>query len=220
MFKNGFNVTPLILLSSFFVTSLVLANVLASKICEFWFFIFPAGTVAYCITFLCTDLITEFYGREIGNKVVLIGFLCNILMLILVTTAIHMPIASFQKTYQKIYVQVLSQSYRIVLASMIAYLVSQLHDVHAFYKFGKLTKGKYLWFRNNVSTCISQFIDTCTFTIIAFIGVVPIEALISMMLTQYTLKVIIALCDTPFCYLGRYIMRKIGMKTIWETTIH
>lgn len=85
------------------------------------------------------------------------------------------------------------------MASMIAYLISQTNDVYLFAFFGKITKGKHKWLRNNLSTMTSQLIDTVIFITIAFWGIVP--NLLIMIVSQYILKLIIALCDTPFFYI-------------------
>jgi len=90
---------------------------------------------------------------------------------------------------------------RLVLASMIAYLVSQHHDVASFQFWRRKTGGKYLWLRNNASTMVSQALDTGIFITIAFWGTVPGDVLLNMLLTQYLIKLAIAAADTPFCYL-------------------
>jgi len=81
---------------------------------------------------------------------------------------------------------------------MTAYLISQHHDVWAFHFWRDKTKGKYLWMRNNASTMVSQLLDTSIFIVLAFYGNAPILTMIG---SQYLIKVLIALCDTPFCYI-------------------
>ncbi|MEM4576285.1 MAG: queuosine precursor transporter [Candidatus Nezhaarchaeales archaeon] len=205
-----------IILTSTFTAALVVANIAASKIVQFWWLTFPAGTLAYCITFLCTDLYTEFFGKRETQFVVLAGFVANILMTVLIQASIIAPIAQFQESYQEIYGRVLGSTWRIVLASMVAYIISQSHDVWAFHFWGKLTKGKHLWIRNNASTMVSQAMDTLIFTFIAFWGVIDIASLFSMAFTLYIVKWVVAVLDTPFCYLGVYLIRRLtGMKPIW-----
>ncbi|RLF09887.1 MAG: VUT family protein [Thermoprotei archaeon] len=205
-----------VVLTSLFVSSLVVANIAASKLVQFWQLIFPAGTLAYCITFLCTDLYAEFFGRRETEVVVLSGFAASILMVVLLRLSIAAPIAPFQSSYQEVYASVLGSTERIVLASMAAYLVAQSHDVWAFHFWGRLTKGKHLWLRNNASTMVSQLLDTVVFTLIAFWGYTPLQALLNMVIALYLVKWFIALCDTPFCYIGVYAVRRaVGLKPIW-----
>jgi len=95
---------------------------------------------------------------------------------------------------------------RILLASLSAFIISQFIDVYAFDKIKrKLPENKFLWIRNNVSTIISQAIDTSIFVPIAFYGVVSNEILLGLMLSTYAIKVIVALLDTPFIYLAKKI---------------
>ncbi len=206
-----------LLLTSIFVTGLVIANLTASKVIYAFGLTWPAGTLAYAITFLMTDILGDVFGKDYAERVVIIGFICNVIMAVLVWAAVNAPIAPFQKGYQAIYARVLGQAPNIVAASMIAYLISQTHDVYAFHFWKRLTRGRYLLLRNNASTIVSQFIDTCTFTFFAFYALpiliwgqpwIELSDLWNVVIGQYVIKVIIALCDTPFCYLGVYLVRK------------
>ncbi|MCF8309137.1 MAG: queuosine precursor transporter, partial [Bacteroidales bacterium] len=94
-------------------------------------------------------------------------------------------------------------------ASLSAYLVSQRHDVWAYHYWRKkFTSSKSIWIRNNLSTMVSQFLDSLVFTSIAFIGVYPPEILLEILLTTYFLKWIVAAADTPFIYLASLIKSK------------
>jgi len=91
---------------------------------------------------------------------------------------------------------------RILLASLTAFIISQLIDVYVFDKIKqKLPDNKFLWIRNNLSTIFSQAVDTVIFVPIAFIGVVSTEVLFGIMLSTYLIKVLVAALDTPFIYL-------------------
>ncbi|MFA7371624.1 MAG: queuosine precursor transporter, partial [Sphaerochaetaceae bacterium] len=93
---------------------------------------------------------------------------------------------------------------RIALASLVAYLVSQLHDVFAYeYWRQRRPQTRWLWLRNNASTMVSQLIDTLIFTTIAFVGIYPWEVLWQIMVTTYLLKWVVAALDTPFIYLAQ-----------------
>jgi len=190
----------LAVLATLFVTCLLVANIIAVKLIFIGGWVVPAGVIAYPLTFLFTDVITELYGRRIASRVVWLGFGANILMVILVFGGGLLPPAPFWED-QPAYESILGMVPRIVLASMIAYLISQHHDVFAFHFWRKKTKARFLWLRNNASTMVSQALDTGVFITIAFWGIVPTGVLANMLLTQYIIKLAIAAADTPFCYI-------------------
>ena len=121
-------------------------------------------------------------------------------MVILVFAGGLLPPAPFWEG-QSAYESILGMVPRITLASMIAYLVSQHHDVFAFHFWRQKTKARFLWLRNNASTMVSQVLDTGVFIPIAFWGTVPTGILVDMLLSQYIIKLAIAAGDTPFCYM-------------------
>lgn len=193
------NNKKLIYLNSLFIMSLIIANITAGKIISIFGLIVPSAVVAYAITFLCTDVIGELYGKEEANSTVKLGFVIQIISMILIFLAILLPPAPFMREFNVSFKMVLGQSFRTIIASLIAYMISQANDVFIFHKLKEKTNGKYKWLRNNVSTILSQTIDTSIFITIAFYGVVP--NLLALVFGQLTIKVILALLDTPFFYL-------------------
>lgn len=186
------------LLNCLFVVSLIVANVVASKIVSFWGLVVPAAIVAYPVTFLITDVIGEIWGKEEANRTVKIGFVCQLFSLLLIGLAILLPVAPFANN-QVEFKSILGQSFRCVTASLVAYLCSQSWDVFVFHKLKNINGEKHKWIRNNLSTMTSQIIDTAIFITIAFIGSVP--NIFTMIISQYVIKVVYALLDTPFFYI-------------------
>ena len=197
----------LVVLATLFATCLIVANIIAVKLVAIGGWVVPAGVIAYPLTFLFTDMIAELYGRKIASQVVWMGFGVSILMALLVYFGGLLPSAPIWEG-QPAYETILSMVPRITLASMIAYLVSQHHDVFAFHFWRQKTKGRFLWLRNNASTMVSQVLDTGIFITIAFWGTVPTGILINMLLSQYVIKLVIAVFDTPFCYLLVGLLRE------------
>lgn len=187
-----------------FGAMVVIANILANKIVTFFLWTAPAGVIVYSTTFLLTDMLSEFYGKKTAKQAIWVGFFANLVLVVSVLIAITWPSADFW-TNQEAFESILGNTWRIVLASFIAYIVSQNHDVWAFHFWKKKTNGKYLWLRNNFSTIVSQFIDTVVFVFIAFYGLFPIG---HMIVGLFIIKVILALVDTPFIYLVRYFYNK------------
>lgn len=196
----------LVVLATLFITCLLVANIIAVKLVSIGGWIVPAGIIAYPLTFLFTDVIAELYGRQVASRVVWVGFGANVLMVILVFGGRLLPSAPFWEG-QPAYQSILGTVPRIVLASMIAYLISQHHDVFAFHFWRQKTKARFLWLRNNASTMVSQALDTGIFITIAFWGTVPDGTLLNMLRSQYVIKLAIAAADTPFCYLLVRVLR-------------
>ncbi|MFV9511520.1 queuosine precursor transporter [Tepidibacillus sp. LV47] len=204
------------MLSGLFIGLLVIANIIATKIITIsiagYSFFVPAAVLAYALTFTITDIISEIWGKEKTNWLVLVGFITSVVSAALIKLAIVLPNAPFWQA-QKAFETILGANLRITLAGMIAYIISQYHDVWSFHYLRNKTQGKKLWLRNNVSTAISQFLDTTIFITIAFYGVIPNIG--TMILSQYAVKLLIALMDTPIVYLMVYIINKNIKKTLW-----
>ena len=130
--------------------------------------------------------------------------ICQIISLILISLAILLPIAPFADN-QSEFKSILGSSLRVVCASLISYVCSQSWDVWVFHKIrdmyiskhGSTKGGRWIW--NNASTMTSQIIDTAIFITLAFWGKVP--NIFTMIVSQYVIKFIYALCDTPFFYI-------------------
>jgi uncharacterized integral membrane protein (TIGR00697 family) len=195
MKKTAENLT---LLKCIFVTTLIVANIAAAKVVTFWGLVVPAAIVAYPLTFLMTDVIGEIWGKEEANRTVKLGFVCQLISLILIGLAIVLPVADFANN-QAEFKSILGQSFRVAFASIVAYLVAQFNDVYIFHKLKNKHNGKHKWIRNNVSTMTSQLLDTAIFITIAFIGTVP--NIFVMIISQYAVKLVYAILDTPFFYL-------------------
>lgn len=195
--------TLYIFLASAFVAGLVTANVVAGKIIDLWGVFVPAGVLAYSITFAITDTLAEVWGRERAQTLVNAGFAVLLLTWGLIALAIHLPPAPFWQN-QEAFTAVLGPTNRILLGSIVAYGVSQTLDVWIFHRIKVLLASRHLWLRNNVSTLLSQTVDTILFITIAFYGQFP---LLPLIMGQLTVKYAIAVLDTPVVYGLVYLVR-------------
>ncbi|MHC1755657.1 MAG: queuosine precursor transporter [Methanosarcina sp.] len=192
------------LLLTVFISSLLLGNLLGSKLIEIFGIVTSVGLFGYPPTFLITDIVEEVRGREVTKVFVHAGFLSLCIAVIFVFVSTGLPPSSLYP-HSEAYNSVFSNSLRIILASMLAFIISQYHDLWAFNFWKQKTNGRYLWLRNNLSTIVSQLLDSIVFMFIAFYHATPEMNSISvfyMILPLWTLKVIFALLDTPFVYLG------------------
>jgi len=198
-----------LLLSSIFLTSLVVGNIIGTtKFVNVFGLTVPAGTLAYPFTFLATDLICELYGKKRAQVLVWVGFAMNFFMLGLMMLGHYLKDASgvsgATSTFESVYGFMIGN----VIASMFAYLVAQSVDVKLFHFWKDLTKGKHLWLRNNLSTVVSQLVDTTAILSVLYIAnnlgdsIRTISDLISLIIASYLFKFFIALLDTPLFYIG------------------
>lgn len=189
---------------------IVMANIFGGKIVVFGPFTVPAGVIVFSMTFFITDIISEKFGKKYAYKAVWAGFFASLALIISIFIVINWQPAPYAVEISEMFSKVLGLAPRIIIASFIAYLFSQNHDVWAYHFWKKKTKGKHLWLRNNASTIVSQFFDSVIFIFIAFYGVFPVWPLI---LGMWAVKIIIALIDTPFMYVTVWIMDKIKPKS-------
>lgn len=191
------------LLLGLFVAAIIAANMIGTKVAHV-FFDFSVGIFAFPLTFLITDIIEEVHGKKKTKEFVYIAFVCLVFVLAITAFAVKVPFAE-RSFVQENYTQVFGTTMRIFIASIIAFFIGQMHDVWAFNFWKQKTKGKYLWLRNNLSTIVSQLIDTVIFMFIAFYGVSPkftISYLFVLIIPYWLIKVGAALLDSPFVYLG------------------
>ena len=201
-----------LLLAGLFVAFLIVCNLIANKFVtvDLGFlgfknpFILSAGVLPYPVTFLITDVLSEFYGKKRTNQVIITGFVASffilgVLLLRSLFNSIHgSPVND--ETYNAVF----KNSWRVIGGSMVAYLSAQFVDVKLFHFWKDLTKGKHLWLRNNGSTILSQFIDTLLVVSVLFVGVRSFEEIRSMVFDGWLFKAMVALLDTPVFYLLVY----------------
>ena len=191
----------LLFLTGVFCSLIVLSNVIASKLVNVGPLIVPLAVFFYPFTFAVTDIISEVYGKRASKSVVWAGFISNtILLLVSWFVVMYPPAPVFDKN--EAFVKVFGNVPRLILASVLAYLCSQLHDVWAFHFWKKVTSGLYLALRSVFSTALSQLLDTLIFIFVAFVGTVPPDVLRRMILSQYAVKFVLTFVALPMVYLG------------------
>lgn len=193
---------------------------------EFSFPLFVAiGVLPYPLTFLCTDFISELYGRRRANFVVFVGFLINLWVVFILWLGSVLPpapdpsLAELREAGERLplFFEIKIAAFGAVAASMIAYLAAQLTDVHVFHFWKRLTRGKHLWLRNNGSTLVSQMVDTTAVILIThfYAGLLPVDEsralwpqLVFFIMSGYAFKAFAALVDTgPFYWGTRALSR-------------
>ena len=191
--------------------SVIVANIQVIQTVELFGLVATLGNIVYASSFLVTDILSENYGKAEAKKAVWIGFFSLISMTLLMNLALaFQPLQGdeFATATHEATATIFGLMPRIAIASLAAYLLSQRHDVWAFHFWKKrFAHDHQLWIRNNLSTMVSQLIDSSVFVLIAFYGVFEIPMLFEIFLTTYFLKFIVAAADTPFVYWGKKIFK-------------
>jgi hypothetical protein len=218
-----------IILAGLFLGTLAMLNILGiSRYIHFTINVFNlkipvmlfVGILPYPITFLCTDFISELYGKHRANVVVWIGLILNLWVLFILWLGGILPpvpdmipetgLPAFDEPSRAFY-HIRKLTFGATAASMIAYLTAQFVDVHVYHFFRKLTKGKHLWLRNNASTLTSQMVDSVSVVLITYyyanaIHISPertvVQTLTIFILSSYLFKMVAALLDTIPFYIG------------------
>lgn len=231
-----------IILSGFFLGTLAILNILGiSRQIDLSFNIFGAsipfvvfiGVLPYPLTFLCTDFISELYGRERANMVVWVGLFINIWVLFILWLGGKLPPArepiilenidnlnqldDALKANGYVFFMIRTWTFGATIASMLAYLTAQFVDVYIFHALRKITKGRHLWLRNNGSTLTSQLVDSIAVVTITYYfadaihitpGVTVFGTLVTLILSNYVFKMVSALIDTIPFYFGVKILSR------------
>lgn len=211
--------TLYLILSSLFITSLVTSNLIFQKFFTWspfgiYNFELSVGIIAYPITFLVTDIISEVYGKKRANRLVKAGVVASAFALLIVIVSTSASATSWSPINDATFKKVFGFTFVAVGASLAAYLLAQFLDVQIFHFWKKLTKGKHLWLRNNFSTFTSQLFDTATvLLLLCTFGIIEWKMFGLLLLNGYLFKVLFALFDTPVIYASVYFIRKyFGLK--------
>ena len=191
----------------FAVFGTLLGNIAVCKCVDIFGFSTTAGNVLYASTFLVTDILSEKYGKKDAARAVAYSF--SIMVLWMLGTQLILLFTPNANDYISESLNVVFGLVpRITIASLIGFVCSQNFDVFLYHFIWSKTgnNSDKLWLRNNGSTLTSQAVDTVIFTTLAFWGVYPVNVFLSIMLTTYLFKAVVALLDTPFIYLARRIV--------------
>ncbi|MEH6569488.1 MAG: queuosine precursor transporter [Halioglobus sp.] len=225
-----------LVLAGTFLCAMTLLNVIGiTRFIQLGPMALAVGVLPYPITFLCTDLICELYGKARANFLVSVGLGLNFFILFILflgdafpavpagsmppwqvlqlAAPVALPNGDVVKDSVGLYQLIYATTSGAVFASMLAYIAAQYCDVQLFHFWKRVTKGKHLWIRNNFSTLMSQMVDsvmviTVTFGAAFYRGEMTFQVLLVLIGSNYLFKATVALLDTGPFYLAVYKLRK------------
>ena len=204
-------------LAAIFIAALVVCNLIANKFITidlgFKTFVISAGVLPYPITFLITDILSEIYGKKKTARIVWAGFGASLFVLGVLLLAQQFTAIEGSPVDDDTFNKVFGNSWRVIFASMTAYLCAQLIDVRIYHFWKEKTAGKHLWLRNNFSTIFSQLVDTTLVVCVLFLGLRSHSEILQFILDGWLFKMLCAFIDTPLLYASTSLIRKkLGLK--------
>jgi uncharacterized integral membrane protein (TIGR00697 family) len=205
-------------LAGMFITCLLVGDIIGGKLYQVEVgslaLTISVGMIPFPIVFLLTDLLNEFYGARATRFVTLVGFAMAWLTILILQAAVQVPWAPFTSAADWAGVRpdsfdnIFASSTRILIASTFAYLLAQLVDIGIFHLIKKRTNNRLLWLRATGSTVVSQGIDTVVIQVLAWYGLMPVTSIVSIIVTSYLVKIVIAIGLTPLIYAGHAVVER------------
>ncbi len=187
-------------LSIVFISCILISNVVASRTFELFGFQLPSSTILFPISFILGDVLTELYGFKNSLKVFLLGFICNIFMVVTFTIINILPIPETLQSAEA-FKTVLSYTPRVLIGSLTGFLLGNIVNSSLMILFKKLTKQRFLWIRTILSTIVGEIIDTFCFIFIAFVGILPLKTMLLSVFITSLVKIVYEIMFTPIVYL-------------------
>ena len=202
-FKNRVSKDSLlVVVTALFVTLYLVSNIMAVKVVSLaGLFYFDAGTITFPLAYMLGDVLTEIWGYRTARKVIWMTLACNVLMVVCTQLGVWMPSPDYLSTTEVAYNTIFDYVPRIVLGSLVGFLLGELSNSWVMARLKKVTKGRHLWLRTIGSSMVGYLFDSVPFVLIGFAGVVSTHDLVMMMALQYLLKLAIeVLFGTPLAY--------------------
>ena len=190
----------LVFISSIFITCLITSNIIAVKIIKLGPLSLPAAIIIFPVSYIFGDVLTEVYGYSWARRIIWLGFFSNLIAVLAIWIAGLLPPHpewKFQEEYEKI----LGFTPRLLFASFLGYLLGEFSNSFTLAKMKILTKGRFLFSRTIGSTIIGQALDTFTFLLVAFTGVIPLGLILRTALYHWLFKVLYETLATPLTYM-------------------
>lgn len=212
--KRMSNQTALMVVSTLFVTLYLVSNIMAVKVISiFGLFYFDSGTITFPFAYMLGDVLTEIWGFREAKKVIWMTFFCNILMVVCTQIGVWLPSPGYLGATADAYNHIFDYVPRIVIGSLVGFLLGELSNAWLMEKIKERTRGKRLWLRTIGSSAVAYLFDSLPFVLIAFLGIVTFHDFLLMIATQYGVKLLIeAVFGTPMAYAVIHALRRYVLK--------
>lgn len=186
-------------ITALFVSVLLISNVASTKILDLGPFTFDGGTILFPLSYIFGDILTEVYGYSRSRRVIWMGFMATLVMsAVFMLVGVLPPAADWP--HQEAYDAILGLTPRIVLASLAAYFCGEFVNSYVMAKLKVKTEGRFLWMRTIGSTLFGQVVDTVVFVAVAFTGVLPLELVGTLIVSNFIFKTLVEIAFTPATY--------------------
>lgn len=190
-----------------------MADITAGKFFQIGTLEVSVGVIPFPLAFLITDLVNEYYGRKGAQFLTSLGCAMLVLAFSIIWLTRGLPTAVHSPVSDQAFNEVFGVSFRFFLASLVAFLVSQIADIYTFQWYKRITQSRHLWLRATGSTMVSQVVDTALVNVAALYGVMSLESIFRIAAWSYFYKVLVAILLTPLCYAAHaYITKRWGIE--------
>jgi len=197
-----------VFLTALFVAALIAGDFIGGKFFDFAGYTFSAGIIPFPLTFVLTDVVNEFYGRDGARRITYAGLLAAVFVWVMINLALLLPTSRESPISAAIFRGAFGTSSRLYVASLTAYLIGQLLDISIFQLLRRLTGHRLLWLRSTGSTVLSQMVDSLSVSFVFLVGTRSFGFIVSNAASNYVGKLIMAILLTPLIYLGHAIFTR------------
>jgi uncharacterized integral membrane protein (TIGR00697 family) len=188
-----------------FVSALIAGDLIGGKFFRVFGIDLSVGMIPFPLTFVLTDIVNEFYGKDGARRITFVGLGMAIFVFSCVNLALALPVSPESPMSQEAFARAFGWSSRLYLASLVAYVIGQMLDITIFQLFLRTTGHKWLWLRATGSTVISQAIDSLVVNLVLLSGTKSLDFMLVAARNGYVVKLIIAVIMTPAIYAGRRV---------------
>ena len=203
--------SALMIVTALFVTLYLVSNIMAVKVIGlFGLFYFDAGTITFPFAYMLGDVLTEVWGFRTTRKVIYLTMICNIILVICTQIGVWLPSPDHLAESADAYNATYSYVPRIVIASLVGFLLGELSNAWLMEKIKRKMHGRLLWVRTIGSSAVAYIFDSLPFVLIAFAGTISYKELALMVIFQYCSKLLIeAIFGTPMAYATIKFIKKV-----------